>query len=870
MRRSWILITALLFSLLPGLVPAAAVPLNTGYLLTSLEIDGTSLTTRQGGAFDSYATEYVYNISAVDFTSITLEWTRPAGATVDIELNSDGVVRFWNDQTQSSLEIEDQNFCTAFLVNDDCPAGSEAPLSEISVAVTSEDGANSIEYLIKVVRPLASDIFNFSFWPRQPIPGLDETISGGLAPEVVSSRRGYIQVPGAGTLFKFDYSLHGWQDLDDPTKFYLPGEFILLDRDIVARAVWIFDVPGLSISIEGEDPIEIDNGSDSTLYSAFDIDDPTKINFAITSDSRFQVGLYTYPPTVDLPNGIRIDGVDSSTSARRFLNTNESCHDELDPDCSNLFRLEVVAYSPSQQRAAKTVDIILLRRYAPGAQPSFRIDWTEEESTDTPVSQGWQQLPLFAPDEFSPSLTHVLTEFTKTDGDTVTSYEPGEFVPILTDQAFEPVFTEVDITPSVNLFGYQLTFDWCTNPELPLEFCLSVNGQAYEPQNSNFYITLPLVEPLIELADHRQNLEITWSNWPDGDPFVTESNLSSMDFRREYWFMYEPDLNENNQLTDDELCPDNYCHEAFVLELTNNDFDAIHFEYNVFFILSDDPGEQFTVNFTNDANTASFSTVTQARSWVALPALNERSKLDHRATVWTSARSWFDLEFLLRYPVLENDTVYPAWNELFQVRFLNGNEVIESDEFVGSKALDEYELDIPDSPHDFLGWALTPTGEVVAPDFLIEQDIDFYARWDIPTPAPNPPANNSPPPVAPTDPVTPTPQPPVVVPDTPKPVAATSVLISRINGITKVLAAVPPKYVNKPARIEVRRVVGGKVRYYLIGKAWSHFNKETKDKTKAQMIFNFKLELKPGDIFRVKVSQAQVIRSTGDGKPAWK
>lgn len=870
MRRSWILITALLFSLLPGSVPAVAVPLSADYLLTSLEIDGTSLTTRQGGAFDSHATDYVYNISAVDFTSITLEWTSPVGANVDIELSSEGVIRFWNDRTQSSLEIEDQNFCTAFLVDGDCPAGSQAPLSEISITVTSQDGNNSIEYLIRVVRPLSSDVFNFSFWPRQPIPGLDESISGGLAPEVVNSRRGYVQVPGAGTLFKFDYSLKGWQDLNDPTKIYIPGEFILLDRDITARALWISDVPGLSISVEGEDAIDLDNSSESTLYTAFDLDNPTKINFAITSDSRFQVGLYTYPPTVGLPDGIRIDGVDSSTSARRFLSTNESCHDDSDPDCSNLFRLEVVAYSPSQQRPTKSVNIILLRRYAPSAQPSFRINWTEDESTDTPVSQGWQQLPLVAPDEFSPSPTHVLTGFTKTAGNVVTSFEPGEFVPILEDQAFEPVFTEVDITPSVNLFGRQLTFDWCTNPALALEFCLLFNAQTYEPQNSNFYITLPLLEPLLELADHRQNMEITWSNWPNGDPFITESNLSSVDFRREHWFMYEPDLNGNNQLVDDELCPDGHCHEAFVLELVNNDFDAVQFDYNVFFILDDNPAAQFTVNFANDATATYFSTVTQARSWIALPALNERSKPDHRATVWTSDKSWTDLEFLARYPILESDTVYPGWDELLQVRFLNGNDIIESDEFIGNKLLDEYDPDLPDSPDDFLGWALTPNGDVVEPDFLIEQDIDFYAQWDIQTPAPSPPANNPPAPEPPATPVTPTPQPPVVAPETPKPATATSVLISLINGMTNVVATVPPKYVNKPARIEVRRVVGGKVRYYLIGRAWSHFNKETQDTTKAQMIFNFKLELKPGDIFRVKVSQVQVIRSTGDGKSAWK
>jgi hypothetical protein len=144
MRRSRILIATLLFGLIPGVVPAVAVPLSGDYLLTSLEIGGTSLMPRQGGAFDSYATEYVYNIPSADFTSITLEWTSPAGADVDIELNSEGLVRFWPNQAQSSLEIEEQDFCTVQVVNMECPDGSQAPLSEISITVTSEDGENAI------------------------------------------------------------------------------------------------------------------------------------------------------------------------------------------------------------------------------------------------------------------------------------------------------------------------------------------------------------------------------------------------------------------------------------------------------------------------------------------------------------------------------------------------------------------------------------------------------------------------------------------------------------------------------------------------------------------------------------------------------
>lgn len=851
MRRSSLMIMALLASLLPGPLPANAVPVQSAeYLLSSLKIDGVSLPTIKGEAFDPYATVYVYNIPSADFESITVEWVKPAGSRVDVALQSGGALRAWNDRDQS-VSLSEENFCVGVVQNNDCLDADRSPLNVIYITVTSEDGSNTITYQVKVVRPLMSDFWNYDFWPMQPMSGID----GGNAPELVTSKRGYIQVPDEGTMTKSGYVLQGWQDQDDPTKLYKPGEFIYIDRFITADPVWVLDLPDLSISVEGEEPVEVYANSALSHYVSFDVDNPNRINFSVTSDARFQVALYTYPPTELAPDGAILDAIDSATTARKFLNTDYSCEDVTDPDCPNLFRLEVIAHSPSGQQPPKTVNIYLLRRYSPGAEPSFRINWTEEESVDTPVSQGWVQLPRWAPDEFSPSPTHVVTSYTQTIGDVTSTYEPGDYVPVFTDQTFDAVFTELDITPSVNLFGQLLTFDWCTNPDLLDEFCLSFNGQVYEPENSVFYITVPLVDPLLEMADHRQRIEVTWSNGEDGEPFEGYSSLTSLDIRREYWPMYEAVPDVNNQFSDEELCPDGLCHEAWALQLENDEFDGYEFSYYVAFVLSDDPAAFYTVNFANDESVTPFQTVTSPRGWVTLPDLEQRSKSGHIATAWTSELSWGDLE-MARYPILENDTIYPVWFPQFMVRFFDGETFLEERELIGVYELGELDVDPPISDYEFLGWSPTPVGTAVSPDFLIEEDTAFYAVWAKPAPRPRRP-----------DPIA---QPPIVVPDVPKPITKTSVQIERINGITKLATAVPAKYVNQPTQIEVRRVIAGKVRYYLIGKAWTHFEKTTQDRSQARMTFNFRLQLKPTDIFRVKVRNTVVIRSTGDGKPAWK
>lgn len=873
MARSRLLTTALILGLLPSALPAYANPQSPHYLLSSLEIDGTPLLTLQGKTFDAYATDYVYNIPSDDFTSITLEWVKPAGASAFVVMDSSGMVRSYGAQI-NSIEIQAEDFCDGVVQANVCPADDIAPLSEINLTVTSENTQNTINYRIQVLRPLAadpdnpdSDYWNYSFWPRQPFSGID----GGQAPNTISSKRRFIQVPDEGTMFKSGQAFKGWRDAAAPATIYKPGEFIVLDRDIIADPVWIENVPGLSISVEGEDPIVVNSDSPSTSYLAFDFennDNPARINFTISTDARYQLALYSYPPTAQVPDGFILDAIDSDDSVKPFIDT--TC-EELDAaSCPNLFRLQVFAHNPSGQGIPKTINILLLRRYSLDATPGLRIEWNEDTSDEDQVPQGWHQLPTTAPDGVAPSLSHFLTGFTKTSGNDVTSYEPGELVPILTDQTFEPVFTVVDVSPRVDILGHRLTFNWCTDPDLRAEraHCLHVGNQIYEPEESAFYITLPINDPIQDIPADESTLEVTWFPSPDNVAFAGSSALTSFDVRKEDWYEYEAIPDGNNQI---ELCPLDDCHEAWVLELTNNDFDQMEFEYEVYIIFDDDPAEQFTVNYANEELATPFQTTTGPRRWLTLPSLAQRSKPDHQATSWTSEQSWEDL-LGEKYPVLGDDTVYPVWQPLTQVNFRNGNTTLEQTEFLGTRMLgvllEEYEVLVPQSQYEFLGWSLEPNGEILDLEYIFVDDSNVYAVWDTPPPQQqnnNPPAPNPPTPSVPVE-----PPPPVVQPDNPKPIPKTSVLLSWDGYQTKLLAAIPNKYVNGPARLEIKKVIAGKTRYVVLGRAWTHFDKVTKDRSRAVMNFSFSRQLRSTDLLRVIVRGVIVIKSTGEGKSAWK
>jgi hypothetical protein len=863
----------MLASVFPTGLPAVASAPSPQYLLSALKIDGEPLMTMQGRVqsmsssdiIDPYAT-YVYNIASADSTSVTLEWEGPAGSTA--ELLVDNVFLLGQNALTSSVVIETSRFTAS---------------SQIRLTVTSENLANSISYVINVAKRVPSD--NYRFWPQNYHFVIESgtfsptVISGGQIPDPVDFNHLYWQVPGAGTMFKSGYAFKGWRDDDDPSKVYIPDEFILLDRNISATPVWILDEPGLAISVEGSAAIYIDNYSEATHYVAFDIDAPDKISFSINSDSRFQLALWSY--TASTASQVIYDAVDSDTSERRFLKTN--CNVDTDPGCPNLFRLEVIAHSPSGQQLPKTVNIMLLRRYAPNALPSFRFEWSDDASSDSPVLQGWYQLPSSAPDEHYPGPTHILVGFTQTVGGVTTSYSVSQYVPIFTDQTFKPVFAEVDISPTVNLFGYQLTFDWCQN--LVLEYCLSYRGQVYEPENNAFYITVPLSEPILDLDSSSQSFEVHWSTWPDdGEPLGGTSNLYSLDFRRPWWWAYNDEVqpNSDNELSDEQLCPDGECHEAWGLELLNEELDGIVFYYDVRFILDDDPTEQFTVDIANDITSSAFASTTATKSWISLPTFSGHVKEDHEATEWTSEESWDNLEDFtlsnsefqqnpIKYPILGNDVIFPNWQELIQVRFLNGNTELLVDEFTGYYELQAFEPELPDSPNEFLGWALTQSGVILAPDFVIDQDSDLYAIWAAPPPSQNQVQNNTPtPPQPPVIPVLP----PTIEDTTTKSEPAsvsfkTTVSLKRTNGVTQVIATVPKKYVNQPARIEIRRLIAGKVRYFTLSKGWTHFNSGASGTSNAHLVFKFKLALGSKDLLRVKVGNIQVIRMTGAGKPAW-
>lgn len=98
----------------------------------------------------------------------------------------------------------------------------------------------------------------------------------------------------------------------------------------------------------------------------------------------------------------------------------------------------------------------------------------------------------------------------------------------------------------------------------------------------------------------------------------------------------------------------------------------------------------------------------------------------------------------------------------------------------------------------------------------------------------------------------------------------TSLKISFLNGRTFIEAAIPPKYVNAAVVFQKRVIRRGKVSYISLSRGWSHFEKVTKDRSKAVMRFSFIGALRLTDEVRVKARGITVIKSFGNGESAWK
>lgn len=416
--------------------------------------------------------------------------------------------------------------------------------------------------------------------------------------------------------------------------------------------------------------------------------------------------------------------------------------------------------------------------------------------------------------------------------------------------------------PVLEIFSQYLTFDECPGTS---QICLTHDSVVHEKVEDSFYVVVETDASIASATDDAtQTFDVIWRTH-NNQLLEGDFELGSLDFRHEDFNEIWDGSDERRILTDSFLCPQGTCHLVWFVEITADNPDGSEFSATVNFILDTTINENVTTDVAEDSNSnPPYSTYAGIHEWLTFPPLNVFTRTGYLNIGWTSTNNNSD-ELLPNgmnmFPVLSSDRLYPNWQPSYSVSFYDGQNLLQSFITYGTNIREDFSPTLPSDGRTLIGWSLTPGGQAVGASHLITQQVSFYALWQA-APAPNPPANN--PPSA-----TPTPQ-PTVVPEAPKPTSKTTVQITRANGITKVLATIPSKYVNKPSRLEVRRIVGGKVRYYLVGRAWTHFNKTTPDKTKAQMVFSFKLELKPTDVFRVKVSGTQVIRSTGDGKPAWK
>lgn len=876
-RRLVALLSTIALLVVPIPVATMASTPSSEYLLSDLKVaetnpDGnvaaTTVTSIAGSAFESYETNYFYNISSFRFADLTISWNAPAGSAVSLKLQSGPYFRF-PTAGANSVVLGKGLFCNGNQAGDgSCPSGSEAGFNVLSITVTSEDGNFDITYVINVVRPIAmdasnpeSDFFNHSVWSSQQA-GQD----AGLPQGTISTKRRYVEVPGVNTMTKWESVLQGWRN-KATNETYALGEYIYVTTDIELEAIWVLDALTGFVEVEDSE-VNIDRSleSGSSVYGVFSDNSPEHINLNVVG-GRTELALYSYP------DNSLLDSIDTSLTARDFfILTGSNCQSPSNAGCTNVFKISVTAYSPSGNEST-AIDSYFIRETS---QATFDFDlvWSNDLTETSQVSQGWFDLPSTTPDGFTDDPLTQLASFLGSPFGPEIEFQRGAKVPVLGPQSFSAVIVQLDIRPTVNLFGHDLVFSDCQN--LTGEYCLDFDGDTYEPnEDGSFFITVDIDADLTDPSDDTasQSFVVTWSNNIDGVPMSGSAQVMSEDFRWLDFLDNFADVEDlGGQMSDDFICPDGNCNEVWSLNLWNEEIEGAVFDYFVYFIINTDQ-ETFDISFAPEELAQPTQTLAnEPRGWIEFPPDNSYSKSDHRFFWWSSTNTAQDDIEMAKYPILQDDTIYAMWRELYQLRFFNGNQLVTSTEIWYPWELRDLEIADPVGQSEFLGWALEPDGSILASTYSIAIDTDFYAVWE-----PLPPSEPVPVPVSPPVSYRPPAEPPKVTDSSEsssEPIllpieTKTQTNITVANGMTAVEAIVPAKYVNGPARIEIRRVINGKVRYYLLGRAWTHFDRKRNDFSKAAMTFMFPLELKPDDAIRVKVRGIQVIRAKGDGTPNW-
>lgn len=705
---------------------------------------------------------------------------------------------------------------------------------------------------------------------------------------------------------------------------------LILTGSFLVPTVASAEPPSLNLAIEDIE-LTLDAESDPIQYLTFTSASHEQLNITFDSNEEVELALYR---AYDLENPIDLKIINQPDAEVSFaLPTSPNrCNVESNPSTNpacNLFELHVEIASDDENYENLSFIFHLLRRYAGAEEFDVGINWylpyevedAEPFGTSVTMQQGWFRLPEEEDPNFPPiDYWDFLAGF---DDSEDVSWQLGDYVPIFADETFEAYWFQ---NPTViKIFDNLLIPDECPE-EIMGDLCLNLVAteiDLYEGLlpvakgigSDEYFLTLLTSRDFTLETDDNDNLypQEIGVLWPVGstnriatlshqdhripqgygDPLIRNDQSAFIGVDSEYVLIPENREFATFPMSDQDICsPDEICKRVWDLNIAFTDnrnraqsfhinlilFDASEpppvFEFSWYpdhpseFSVEDTPiSAELDINSTNDF-------VDLRNFWLYIPDATEfefyipeevnlsyEPKPNHHFQGWSTISNEASDAFTKPYfPLVQDEILYWVWEELYTVTFFDGNQVIDDTQTWGERTLEDL---APNLPAGATGWGLSPSSSALRGNYLIDDETDLYAIY--------PPRNSggggfTPPAPAPTP--EPTPQP--ATPDMQVPQPKTTMNITYENGVTTILATIPPGYVNRPTRLEQRLVIGGKVRYSVLGRAWTHFDKTTKDQSKATMTFKFPGELESSDRFRVVVKGVVVVKAYGDGKPAWK
>ena len=680
--------------------------------------------------------------------------------------------------------------------------------------------------------------------------------------------------------------------------------------------------PNLTIQIEDSDLLSLDSNSEATHYLSFANDSSTRIEFTLNMPGSVVMELYRFKSQDTLAYfDSLVEGDQLELAGFQGALSFGACASNELSEC-NLFRLEVDVFpaEPVDEADFDSYTIFLLKRSS-DTGPQVTLDWNTSTTEVQLLEQGWYRLP--DPQSFNPPKSPEFGTFFL--GFEVLNRQKwhafDQYVPVFSDTTFVAISNNL---PAFRIMKNYLFLDLCgvglSGPETVIELCLRLDSEDYQLLPIYYDTdTFAFYPALITDLDFRNSDDDFFEGggqeiliyWPEGS--LEESfSVAHQDHRIPAGFQQTlqtqfvagiPDEGISDisylELPDQSLCDDEVgpCRQVWSIEASYVDEGGHERYLRLNTIIADgatfgedgpvlapkiarmhldvptDQSQPLTLHIGSLAG--ELEELPPGHMWAPTPWLKLPDhenwfpqffgplKENHRLVGWTSTSNVMTDYFIDYYfPfVQDEDDFYPIWLPIYVINFYNGNTLTNAIEIWGENDFNEI---APSLPHGAIGWSSTPGGQVISSNPSINQATNFYAVF----PTQN--QNNfvqdvAPQPTAPS----PTPSPPVT-PTTVQPATKTAVKISFENGITTVAASIPPSYVNRSTWIEQRVVVNGKVRYTTLGRGWTHFDKTTKDQSKAVMTFRFPKKLEATDRFRVVVRGVTVIKSFGDGKPAWK